>query len=65
MAKADELVKYVTEQFVIYMETPREVRKQTKASIRQSREQWQYRWFGMLPIAARMWVDGMRWNKKK
>jgi len=60
IAKADELIKYLTEQFVNYMETPREVRKQTRASQRELREQWQYRWFGMIPLAIRMWADGMR-----
>ncbi|GAA4863393.1 YqzE family protein [Paenibacillus vulneris] len=65
MAKGDELVKYMTEQFVKYMETPREIRKQTRATQREMREQWQYRWFGMLPLALRMWIESLIWRKKK
>ncbi|UQZ82742.1 hypothetical protein SK3146_01901 [Paenibacillus konkukensis] len=48
-----------------YMETPKEIRKQTRASQREHREHWQYRWFGMLPLALRMWMEGLRWRKKK
>lgn len=55
----------MTEQFIKYMETPKEVRKQTRASQREVREHWQYRWFGMLPLAIRMWMGGLHWRKKK
>ncbi|MBP1154825.1 MULTISPECIES: YqzE family protein [unclassified Paenibacillus] len=60
MAKSDELVKYVTQQVVKYMETPKEVRKQVKADRKEGREPWQYRWFGMLPFALRMWAEPLR-----
>ncbi|PZE20917.1 YqzE family protein [Paenibacillus xerothermodurans] len=63
MAKGDELVKYVAEQFIDYIETPREVRKEAKASRKERRERWQYRWFGMLPVALRMWTDEVRKRK--
>lgn len=63
MAKGDELIKYMTEQFVKYMETPKEVRRQVKASQREVREHWQYRWFGMVPLAISMWLQSLR--KKK
>jgi ribonuclease PH len=54
MAKSDDLVKYITQQVVTYIDTPKEVRQQAKASIKEQREGWQTRWFGMLPLAARM-----------
>ncbi|NOU97888.1 YqzE family protein [Paenibacillus sp. LMG 31456] len=63
MAKSDELVKYVTVQLLHYMETPREVRKQVRASQREAREHWKYRWFGMLPVAILMWTQGLRIKK--
>jgi hypothetical protein len=63
MAKEEELVKYVTERLLYYIETPRELRKQAKASQREARLQWQYRWFGMLPLAIRMWMHGLRLKK--
>lgn len=49
----------MTEQFLKYMDTPKEVRRQE----RETREHWQYRWFGMVPLAVKMWLDGLR--KKK
>lgn len=55
MAKSDELVKYLTVQVVKYIETPKEVRKQARAGRKEMREQWQYRWFGMLPVTFRVW----------
>jgi hypothetical protein len=63
LAKSDELVKYVTVKLLDYIETPREIRKQVKASQKVAREHWKYRWFGMLPLAIRMWADGLRIKK--
>jgi hypothetical protein len=63
MAKSDELVKYVTVQLLHYMETPREIRKQTRANQKVVREPWKYRWFGMLPLAIQMWTQDLRIKK--
>lgn len=63
MAKSDELVKFITQQVVTYIETPRDVRRQAKATSREQREHWQTRWFGMLPLAARMLIDQTRGRK--
>ncbi|GCL71120.1 MULTISPECIES: YqzE family protein [Paenibacillus] len=60
MEKKEELVKYVTQQVVKYMDTPKEVRKQVKAGKKVGREPWQYRWFGMLPFVLRMWMEPLR-----
>ncbi|MCZ8517973.1 MULTISPECIES: YqzE family protein [Paenibacillus] len=59
-AKGDELVKYLTVQVVKYIETPKEVRRQKRAGRREAREHWQYRWFGMLPLALSMWLRPLR-----
>ncbi|WJH34486.1 YqzE family protein [Paenibacillus aurantius] len=56
MAKSDELVKYITQRVVQYMETPKEQRKQVRLEKR-AREPWTVRWFGMLPMALSMWAD--------
>jgi hypothetical protein len=63
MAKSDELVKYITQQVVTYIETPKDVRKQAKASSREQRESWQTRWFGMLPLATRMLIEQTKIKK--
>lgn len=52
MAKGDELVKYITERVVDYVETPREVRRERS----RAREPWGNRWFGMIPFAISLWM---------
>ncbi|MBO8171270.1 MAG: YqzE family protein [Bacillaceae bacterium] len=44
-----DLVKYLTEEFVKYVETPRKQRKERKV-----RENWSSRWFGMIPMSIMM-----------
>ncbi|AET60185.1 YqzE family protein [Paenibacillus terrae] len=61
MAKSDELVTYITQRIVRYMETPRDVRRRRK----QSREPWVYKWFGMLPLALNMWIKSARKGRKE
>lgn len=51
--KGDELVKYITERVVTYMETPKDVRKQNK----QLREPWVLRWFGYAPYSMLRWFQ--------
>ncbi|MEW9700346.1 YqzE family protein [Paenibacillus sp. SI8] len=65
MAKSDDLVKYITQQVVTYMETPKDVRKSAKASHKEQRENWQTRWFGMLPLATRMVIEQTKGIKIK
>lgn len=61
--KSDELIKYITEQVVTYMETPAEIRKEQRKSLQSQKEAWSSKWFGMVPIAIQMWMGG--WNSKK
>jgi 5'(3')-deoxyribonucleotidase len=52
MAKSDELVKYITQRVVHYIDTPKDERKaRTKA-----KEPWTMKWFGMIPFAVSLWV---------
>lgn len=60
MAKSDELVTYITQRIVRYMETPRDVRRQRK----EIREPWYTKWFGMLPFALSMWIKSSRRERK-
>jgi hypothetical protein len=60
MTKGDELVKYITERVVTYIETPRAERQRTRQSAKVQRGRWDVRWFGMLPLAVAMWAGGMR-----
>ncbi|MNI68781.1 hypothetical protein D3C73_1244930 [compost metagenome] len=60
MAHGDDLVKFITQQVVTYIETPKEVRQQAKVSSKEQRESWTVRWFGMIPMSIRMGVQQMR-----
>lgn len=52
MAKSDELVKYITQRVVRYIDTPKDERKgRAKA-----KEPWAMKWFGMIPYAFSLWV---------
>ncbi|MDQ6419019.1 YqzE family protein [Paenibacillus sp. LHD-117] len=58
MAGGNDLVKFMTQQLVTYMETPAETRKQAKTSARAAREPWLTRWFGWGPISLMIWWRG-------
>ncbi|ERI10534.1 YqzE family protein [Aneurinibacillus aneurinilyticus] len=47
---SQEYVKYLTQRFVKYMETPKEQR------VKKPKEAFMYRWFGMLPFAISMLI---------
>lgn len=53
---ADDYVKYLTERFVNYLETPRNERKAAK----QAKERWHQRWFGMIPESLKMMFSRYR-----
>lgn len=58
MAKSDELVKYITQRVVHYVETPPEVRKSRRKEWKQRpKESLDYRLFGLASMSMRMWVD--------
>ncbi|MCD1259285.1 YqzE family protein [Paenibacillus athensensis] len=63
MSKGDEIVKLIAERLLTYLETPREERHQARVSHREQRETWQTRWFGQLPLAARMLLGQTRGKK--
>ncbi|MEK3882562.1 YqzE family protein [Paenibacillus sp. PL2-23] len=53
-----DYVKFVTERFVSYMETPAETRKLTRTSAKAQREPWLTRWFGWGPAGLMIWWRG-------
>ncbi|MBW7454685.1 YqzE family protein [Paenibacillus sepulcri] len=55
MADSDEWVKYVTEQFVQYVETSKDERKQSRQTAKASREPWLTKWFGIAPLGVALW----------
>jgi ribonuclease PH len=62
--KGEELVQYITEKVVHYMETPKETRKQNR-QLRHPKEAWLNRWFGVVPFALSMWLEQQRKKFKR
>ncbi|MFC0211167.1 YqzE family protein [Paenibacillus chartarius] len=60
MAKSDELIKYITQRVVTYIDTPRDERLKVKETIKGKRGRWDVHWFGMLPLAMGMWFKETR-----
>lgn len=62
MASGDELVKYITEKVVGYIETPKEERTRGQAV----KQPWTQTWFGMVPMSVSLWTGRMgRRGKRK
>jgi hypothetical protein len=65
MAKGDELVKYITQRVVTYIDTPKEQRPSREELKQRPKEPWSVRWFGLLPMAIHIWVSQWRRRKNK
>ncbi|SMF78777.1 YqzE-like protein [Paenibacillus uliginis N3/975] len=60
MANSNDLIKYITERVVTYIDTPKEDRKR-----RRGKEPWTVRWFGMIPFSVSLWKDDLVSKKSK
>ncbi len=49
--KTNDYVKYVTQQFVSYVDTPSEQRKAEREERKATKLPFSYRWFGLIPFA--------------
>ncbi len=56
----EDWIKYMTEKLVVYVETPREVRKQKRSDHKQAKEPWLTRWFGVPGMSMLIWFRGHR-----
>ncbi|WP_339315950.1 YqzE family protein [Paenibacillus sp. FSL R10-2734] len=56
----DELVKYITEKVVVYIEDPRAIHARRAAATKQP---WSQKWFGMLPLGWSIWRS--KWSRGK
>lgn len=48
--KTNDLIKYFVQTFVIYMDQPKEVRLEQKRKKKEEKEDFLYRWFGLIPF---------------
>lgn len=51
----EEWVKFVTQKFVTYIDTPKEQRRLTRTSAKTQREPWLTKWFGVAPMGIALW----------
>ncbi|MFC5704010.1 YqzE family protein [Cohnella faecalis] len=62
MSDGSDLLKYVTQRVVTYMDTPAE--GQSRKERRKRKEPWATRWFGqLLPLGISLWWNGRKRNK--
>ncbi|RXZ78782.1 YqzE family protein [Paenibacillaceae bacterium] len=60
MASGSDLLKYMTERVVQYMDTPKEERKRMKTMVKAQKEPWLTKWFGMAPMGIIVWWKGRK-----
>ncbi|HJV46978.1 MAG TPA: YqzE family protein [Bacillota bacterium] len=58
MSFSNDIVKYLTQEFVRYIDTPKNERK------RKQKEQWSSRMFGMIPMSLRIFSNKVRKTKE-
>lgn len=63
--KGDDLVKYITERVITYMDTPKELRKEKRKQQKDQKEPWTTRWFGLLPLAISLWNQNRKDNRAR
>ncbi|GGF70022.1 hypothetical protein GCM10010912_14070 [Paenibacillus albidus] len=57
-SSGEELVKYITEKVVVYIEDPRSIKERRAAA----KQPWSQKWFGMLPLSWSIWWS--KWKRK-
>ncbi|KMM37854.1 YqzE family protein [Guptibacillus hwajinpoensis] len=53
---SNDLVKYMTQQVVSYIDQPKEERQNQRAERKASKQPFLFRWFGIIPMAISMFV---------
>ncbi|SMO49296.1 YqzE family protein [Melghirimyces algeriensis] len=52
-----DYLKFLVQEVVKHMDTPKEQRKEKRMNRRQKRLPWAYRWFGMVPLGMKMFAS--------
>ena len=58
--KSDDYVKWLTEQFVIYMNQPRDVRKNLRQTRKQQKKPIKNEMFGLIPNALSYYANRLK-----
>lgn len=60
----NDYVRFMTQQFVSYMDAPKEDRKQKKEQRRAEKAPFLNRWFGMMPLSAALFYQNVKKKRK-
>ena len=60
----NDYVRFVTQQFVSYMDAPKEDRKQKKEQRRAEKEPFMNKWFGVMPLSAALFYRNVKVKEK-
>ncbi|PTX65030.1 YqzE-like protein [Melghirimyces profundicolus] len=52
-----DYLKFLVQEMVKYMDTPKDQRKEQRIMRRDQRLPWIYRWFGIIPFGMKMYVE--------
>ncbi|WP_246945958.1 YqzE family protein [Bacillus pinisoli] len=61
----NDLVKFVTQQFVSYLDKPKQQRIQTKQDKKSTQPPMMSRWFGIVPIGFMLYMKKEKKQQKK
>jgi hypothetical protein len=61
----NDYVKFVTQQFVAYMDRPKSDRQQKREQRKREREPFLVRWFGILPLCITLYYNKIRQSKQE
>ncbi|HET7657326.1 MAG TPA: YqzE family protein [Bacillales bacterium] len=56
---SNDLVRYITEQMVSYLDRPKSERKEIRTQKKSTRPPFSNRWFGLLPMALAFFFRGL------
>lgn len=60
-----DYVKFVTQQFVTYVDQPKEKRKELKLQKKELKEPVQNQLFGLVPMAISVFIENRKKNRRK
>ncbi|UOE95884.1 YqzE family protein [Alkalihalobacillus sp. LMS39] len=61
----NDIVKYITQQFVTYVDQPSEKRKEIRQERKSSKSPMHYQMFGMIPLALSIFFKNSRSKRNK
>ncbi|MBU8908985.1 YqzE family protein [Desertibacillus haloalkaliphilus] len=61
----NDYVKFLTEQFVTYVDRPKEEQRAKKEELKAMKLPFHYHWFGLLPLSISIFIKKFKSSKKQ